>query len=366
MRGVCALCYGYDLGYNRPVALGTAVGIVAAQAIGEPGTQLTMKTFHTGGVAGQDITQGLPRVEELFEARDPKGQAVLSEVAGKVKFVKTSANETIIRIEAGEISKDIYQLGGSTSQIADGEKVESGEPLMVDETGKTIRAKASGIVRYEDTSEGRSLAVIHEADNYREYSIPSGAAISVADGDLVAKGQALTEGHLNLEDLLRLRGREAVQNYVISEIQDIYSSQGQKIADKHIELIVRQMFSKVRVVEPGSSDLLVGDIVDKRKAEGINEEIKEKNGQPLQYEQLLMGITKVSLSTESWLAAASFQETTRVLIEAATTAKTDSLRGLKENVIIGKLIPAGTGFVQPRKVRIETGNDEEEAESLPN
>lgn len=358
-RGTCTRCYGYDLGYNRMVHLGSAVGIVAAQAIGEPGTQLTMRTFHTGGVAGQDITQGLPRVEELFEAREPKVSSILSEIDGQVKAVKVSSNETVLRIETADVAKDVYQLTGAASQIADGEKVEAGDPIMVDSNGKTVRAKASGIVRYEDNDTGRSLTVIHESDNYREYTIPAGLAVHVNEGDLVTKGQPLTEGHLNLEELLRLRGREATQNYIISEIQDIYSSQGQKIADKHIELIVRQMFSRVRVAETGSSDLMVGELVDIRKIQRVNDEIKEKGGEPVQVDQLLMGITKVSLSTESWLAAASFQETTRVLIEAATTAKTDSLRGLKENVIIGKLIPAGTGFIEPKRVVIDTGMEDE-------
>ncbi len=364
VRGVCALCYGYDLGYNRMVDLGAAVGIVAAQAIGEPGTQLTMRTFHSGGVAGLDITQGLPRVEELFEARSPKGQAILSEINGKVGIVKSSSTETTIRIEADEVVKDEYRLSGASSQIAGGETVQANDPLLVDAEGNTMRARAAGIVRYEEDERGKKMVVVHESEHYREYSIPAGMNLAIQEGDLVRQGQALTEGNLNLEDLLRLRGIKAVRDYIIADIQDIYSSQGQKISDKHIELIVKQMFSKGRVLEPGSSDLLVGDVLDVRKIEHLNNEIKEKGGTAIQYEQLLMGITKVSLATESWLAAASFQETTRVLIEAATTAKTDSLRGLKENVIIGKLIPAGTGFPKPRQVRIDTG-EEIEAELAP-
>ena len=233
---------------------------------------------------------------------------------------------------------------------------------MVDPEGNTIRAKGAGIVRYESGDQGKKLVVIHESESYKEYTVPAGLIINVKDGDLVSRGQALTEGHLNLVELLRLKGREATQNYVIANIQDIYSSQGQMISDKHIELVVKQMLSKVRVIESGASDLLVGDVFDVRRVEDMNDEIKSQGGAPIQYEQLLMGITKVSLATESWLAAASFQETTRVLIEAATTAKTDSLRGLKENVIIGKLIPAGTGFKKPRRVVIDTGNDEEPPE----
>ncbi|OGE85866.1 MAG: DNA-directed RNA polymerase subunit beta', partial [Candidatus Doudnabacteria bacterium RIFCSPHIGHO2_02_FULL_46_11] len=285
VRGICALCYGYDLGYNRMVDLGAAVGIVAAQAIGEPGTQLTMRTFHSGGVAGLDITQGLPRVEELFEARTPKGQSYLSEIDGNVKIVKATSSETVLRIESGEVVKDEYRLAGSTSQIADGEKVTEGDPLLIDVDGNTMRATSAGIVRYEDDKKGRKLVVVHESENYREYSIPSGMNLSVRDGDLVVKGQPLTEGHLNLDDLMSLRGREAVQDYIISDIQDIYSSQGQRISDKHIELIVKQMFSKVRVLEPGSSDLLVGDVLDYRRVDHLNNEIKEKGGELIQWEQ---------------------------------------------------------------------------------
>ncbi|OGE82480.1 MAG: DNA-directed RNA polymerase subunit beta' [Candidatus Doudnabacteria bacterium RIFCSPLOWO2_01_FULL_44_21] len=341
-RGVCTKCYGYDLGFNRSVEQGAAVGIVAAQAIGEPGTQLTMRTFHTGGVAGLDITQGLPRVEELLEAREPKGQAVISEIDGFVSEIKPTNKETTIRVEAKEISQDKYALdlpsGGPRLQLTDGEGVKQGDPLFVNTKGETIKAKAPGVVKIKNNQ----LFVVHESENFKEYSAPLGFNVIVKQGELITKGQALTEGNLNLHQLFILKGIEACQDYIIKEVQEIYSSQGQNVNEKHIEIIVRQMFSKVRITEAGDADLLIGDLIDKSRLQMANAKIEK--GKEAQAEQLLMGITKSSLNTESFLAAASFQETTRVLIEAAVTAKTDYLRGLKENVIIGKLIPAGTGF----------------------
>jgi DNA-directed RNA polymerase subunit beta' len=338
-RGVCIKCYGYDLGFNRPVELGAAVGIVAAQAIGEPGTQLTMRTFHTGGIAGVDITQGLPRVEELLEAREPKGQAAVSEINGFVAAVKISNKESVIRIEAKDISKDEYRLPTPKTQIKDGETVEEGDPLFVDSEGTTIKAKNAGVVKIEKDK----MVVIRDAENFKEYTIPAGYSLMVKDKDLVYKGQPLTEGNLNLHQIFALRGIEACQDYIIKEVQEIYASQGQNVNEKHIEIIVRQMFSKVRVTEAGDTELLSGDLIDKSRLALSNAKVGD-SGRKAEIEQLLMGITKSSLNTESFLAAASFQETTRVLIEAAVTAKTDYLRGLKENVIIGKLIPAGTGY----------------------
>ncbi len=339
-RGVCANCYGYDLGFNKMVEMGAAVGIVAAQAIGEPGTQLTMRTFHTGGVAGLDITQGLPRVEELLEAREPKGQAMISEINGVVASVKQSSKENVIRIEAQDISKDTYPLDVQKLQIKDGETVNAGDPMFVNSQGETVKASNAGIVKVENNK----LVVIRESENFKEYNSPAGLGVSVKEGDLVAQGQALTEGNLNLTQVFALRGIEACQDYIIKEVQEIYASQGQNVNEKHIEIIVRQMFSKVRITESGDSELLAGDLIDKSRLAMENDRIGKHNGRPAVAEQLLMGITKASLSTESFLAAASFQETTRVLIDAAINSKTDYLRGLKENVIIGKLIPAGTGY----------------------
>ena len=340
-RGICRLCYGYDLGFNDMVKMGAAVGIVAAQSIGEPGTQLTMRTFHTGGSASvKDITQGLPRVEELFEAREPKGQASVSEVDGQAYIVKPNNKEYIVRVQGADAKKDAYDLGEIQSAIKDGSKVEAGDTLYIDINGKSVKAKTAGLVRLE---KGK-IFVIHESDEVKEYVVPASFSLTVKDGDLVTKGQRLTEGNLNPGQIMVLNGVQEAQKYIVKEVQDIYVSQGQNIHDKHIEVIVKQMFSKMRITESGDSQFTAGEIADKAKLTHINEDLVKSGKQPAKAEQLLMGITKVSLNTDSFLAAASFQETTRVLIEAAVTGKTDYLRGLKENVIIGKLIPAGTGY----------------------
>jgi DNA-directed RNA polymerase subunit beta' len=341
-RGICQLCYGYDLGFNQMVELGAAVGIVAAQAIGEPGTQLTMRTFHTGGSASvKDITQGLPRVEELFEVREPKGQATVSEIDGTVSLNTSPTKEQIIHVEGQDVARDTYPLTGEVqSLIKNSTHVAVGDALFVDSEGKTVKAENAGIVRVEKDR----VLVIHESDDFREYVVPPSFSLLVKEGDLVTKGQPMTEGTLNPVQVMELVGPQAAQTYIVKEVQDIYTSQGQIIHDKHVEVIVRQMFSKMRITEAGDTDFIVGDMVDKAKLQEINDQLEAEGRAAAKAEQLLMGITKVSLNTESFLAAASFQETTRVLIEAAVTGKTDYLRGLKENVIIGKLIPAGTGF----------------------
>ncbi len=296
-HGVCRQCYGWSLANGRIVDIGEAVGIIAAQSIGEPGTQLTMRTFHTGGVAGEDITHGLPRVVELFEARKPKGEAQIAEISGTVEIKETEKLRRIV-IRAGENKERVYQVSRR-------------------------------------------------------------ARLRVADGDKVQAGDQLTEGSLNPHDILRISGTRAVELYLVREVQEVYKSQGVDINDKHIELIVRQMMRKVTVGESGDTDLLPGQLVDRQVFEAENARVKEEGGEPATARQTLLGITKASLATDSFLSAASFQETTRVLTDAAISGKSDPLLGLKENVIIGKLIPAATGMSRYRTIKVKSVGAEE-------
>jgi DNA-directed RNA polymerase subunit beta' len=291
--GVCGLCYGRSLASGRLVDIGEAVGIIAAQSIGEPGTQLTMRTFHTGGIAGEDITHGLPRVVELFEARKPKGEAQITELSG-------------------------------TAQIED-----------------------------DDEKHVRRITVTDDAGDMVEYPVSFRARLTVSDGDRVEVGQQLTEGSVNPHEKLRVEGVLALQQHLVDEVQQVYRSQGVTIHDKHIELIARQMLRKVHIIEPGDTEFLPGDMVARRAFEERNAEVVESGGAPASARPILLGITKASLATDSWLSAASFQETTRVLTDAAISAKSDPLLGLKENVIIGKLIPAGTGMPRYRNVQVK-------------
>ncbi len=343
-RGLCQACYGYDLGYNRLVNPNTAVGIIAAQSIGEPGTQLTMRTFHTGGVAGQDITQGLPRVEELFEARPVRKPAIISDTAGKVSLVERDG-QVIVKLSGGDQNSASYRLPRKkkgvtvTFRVTDGAAVAAGATLF--EAGQErVVTKIAGRASLTKTG----VTIKSEGPGEKEFIIPPGYTLWVKDGDTAEVGEPLTEGSLNLFELHHLRGAEAVQKYIMKEIQYIYSSQGQKLNNKHIEVIVRQMFSRVYVREGGDTDLLAGDIVELSRALDTNDQAIKDGKQPAAFDNLLLGITKASLTTESFLSAASFQETARVLIDAAVSGKIDSLRGLKENVIIGKLIPVGTGL----------------------
>ena len=308
--GVCAKCYGANMATGEAVQVGEAVGIIAAQSIGEPGTQLTMRTFHSGGVAGGDITQGLPRVEELFEARKPKGLAIITEIPG--------------------------------------------------------------VAVINDTKKKREIIVTNpENGDSKTYLIPYGSRIKIADGQVLEAGDELTEGSVNPHDILRIKGVRAVQDYMIREVQRVYRLQGVEISDKHIEVLVRQMLKKIRIEDNGDTEFLPGTLVDVLEFEEVNENLEKEGKKPAEGKQVMLGITKASLATDSFLSAASFQETTKVLTEAAIKGKVDHLVGLKENVIIGKLIPAGTGLKRYRDIQLDTGMpeeaptvDEETAESL--
>ena len=299
--GICAKCYGANMASGRYVRIGESVGIIAAQSIGEPGTQLTMRTFHTGGIAGDDITQGLPRVEELFEARKPKGLAIIAEFGGTVTLSDTKKKREVI--------------------------------ITNPETGET-----------------------------KDYLIPYGSRIKVYDGDVVEAGDEITEGSVNPHDILKIKGLRGVQDYMIQEVQRVYRLQGVEINDKHIEVIVRQMLKRVKIEENGDTDFLPGSLVDWLTFENTNAALEAEGKQPAEGSRVLLGITKASLATDSFLSAASFQETTRVLTEAAIKGKIDPLIGLKENVIIGKLIPAGTGMSRYRNIELEIEKDQEDME----
>ena len=379
-KGVCAKCYGVDLAYNQKVKVGTTVGIIAAQSIGEPGTQLTMRTFHTGGVASaEDITQGLPRVEEIFENRSPKKKALMSEVEGKVKIevgqkiikdkdgkdiVVNNPQEKILKIiykgpavekyYFRELANEIKLRGDKKSKkdlepkikVKDGDKVSKGTELysILDQS---VKAKLSGTVKVFD----KYIELSSSVNKTQEFTIPRGLMLWVKDGDEVKPGDRLTEGSFDLKELFHLRGRLETQKYIIKEIQYVYSSQGQPLNDKHIEIIARQMFSRYLIEDSGSTNLFPGEIVEEEVLMQANKEFKSAK-EKAKASRLLLGVTKTSLSTDSFLSAASFQETPRILIDAALSGKIDYLEGLKENVIIGCLIPAGTAYQGKKKREI--------------
>jgi DNA-directed RNA polymerase subunit beta' len=355
-EGVCRRCYGRNLATGKVVEIGEAVGVIAAQSIGEPGTQLTMRTFHTGGVAGTDITQGLPRVEELFEARIPKGKSIISEIDGVVEIEKAETGLRKIKVAARDVYDTTYELKTKKvlPMVAKGDTVPEGAELARGKSSKgeeiLVQARAAGTV----TKVGGDDIVVRTVDeDTREYAIPHGARIRVKDSDEVKAGDQLTEGSISPQELLAILGREAVQRYLVEEVQRVYRGQGVDINDKHIEVIVRQMMRKVRVETAGDTELLPGDIVSVFEYEEANRKTLAEGGEPAIAETVLLGLIKAALNTASWLSAASFQETTRVLTEAAIAGKVDRLRGLKENVIIGKLIPAGTGLDYYKKLREE-------------
>lgn len=339
LNGIPRKSYGIDMATGMLVDDAQPVGVIAAQSVGEPGTQLTLNTFHSSGVGGSDITQGLPRVEELFEARNPKGQAYMSEVTGTVDVWEDNRKYIVqVTPEAGHVER--MPLEGRTVSVKAGSSVKVGDVLASAEgEAHPLVAPFDGVVDVaEDT-----LVIAANASAPVRYEIPGNMQLVVNAGDHVEAGDRLTIGSLNLHDLMRLKGTEATQRYIINEVLRIYAAQGQDVADKHLEIIVRQMFSRVQVEDPGDSTFVMGDIVSKASVVDANKMLVAEGKAPAQYTQLLLGITKVSIWSDSWLSAASFQDTTRVLINAATSGRADKLNGLKENVIIGRKIPVGTG-----------------------
>ncbi|HKA12507.1 MAG TPA: DNA-directed RNA polymerase subunit beta', partial [Candidatus Dormibacteraeota bacterium] len=352
-EGVCRNCYGRNLATGHVVEIGEAVGVIAAQSIGEPGTQLTMRTFHTGGVAGVDITQGLPRVEELFEARIPKGKAIISEIDGDLEVIRQDAGRKV-RVTSREEFEVSYPLeSGMDVLIQNGSDVLEGQELARDGDSAILRTRHAGKARVGK----KEISVSAVDEEVREYVIPHGVRIRPElerrDGSTVAvkAGQQITEGSISPQELLHVLGKEAVQTFLVEEVQKVYRSQGVDINDKHIEVIVRQMMRKVRIDSAGDTSLLPGEIVSQWEYEEANKEVLAEGGEPATAQTVLLGLIKAALNTTSWLSAASFQETTRVLTDAAISGKVDRLRGLKENVIIGKLIPAGTGLDYYKKQR---------------
>ena len=350
-HGICSKCYGLDLGRGAMVDLGSAVGIVAAQSIGEPGTQLTLRTFHTGGVAagGADITTGLPRVEELFEARkQPKGEAVVAEISGTLRIDQSEkyADLREITIEHSELVSDEYSIPEEWKfAVKDAAEVKAGDVMATKDDAKIV-AQHGGRARVEKKE--RKVVVSYDQKESTSYEIPNTSRLLVRNNDKVEAGQPLTEGSLNPHRVLKIQGREACQMYLMTEVQKVYRSQGQNIHDKHFEVIIRKMMSKVQVTRPGDTKFLPGDPVDRLELRKLNEQLLADGKQPAKFSEVLLGVTKASLSTDSFLSASSFQHTIKVLAGAAIGSTTDPLFGLKENVIIGKLIPAGTGFIHGR------------------
>ena len=357
-QGLCALCYGRDLGRGTLVEMGTAVGIMAAQSIGEPGTQLTLRTFHTGGVAKSDITQGLPRVVELFEARrKPKGEAEITEIDGVCEVIRNPGGLKVVKVvDSKTVVQSLDLPEGAELTVSEGDKVvEGGAVAKFGE--QTLVAPSSGIVRLVNGK----LEVLSELREEREYEIPANARMLVIDGQRVRAGESLTEGSLNPHRILDILGVEACELYLLTEVQKVYRSQGQNINDKHFQVIIRKMLSKVAIVRPGDTGLLPGDLILRDELRELNEKLIAEGKQPATAHPVLLGITKASLATDSFLAAASFQHTIRVLATAAIESKEDTLSGLKENVIIGKLIPAGTGYWEYKR---READDDSAAEAL--
>jgi DNA-directed RNA polymerase subunit beta' len=373
--GVCQNCYGRDLGKKQLVKIRTAVGVIAAQSIGEPGTQLTLRTFHTGGVVGVDITTGLPRVEELFEARTPDGSAIISEIDGTVEVTHTDG-ASIVKVISSEFYLDEYpMLPRAKLAVTDGQSVDAGSILfsLPKKTSKKLPAVSHGEaaqspslvarVAGQVVIEGDHVSVRYEEREEREYNVPRGTYLLVQSGDKVKAGDRLTRGTVDSHDILRIMGKDAVQQYLIDEVQKVYRTQGVTIHDKHIAVIVRQMLSNVRIVSSGDTKLLPGELVGRFDYEDINAKVLAEGGEPATAQAAFLGITRASLSKDSWLSAASFQETGRVLVDAAIKGKVDGLRGLKENVILGKLIPARVLYLSPDDEKKLKGGSLDEKET---
>ncbi len=356
LNGIPRKSYGIDMATGHLVDNAQPVGVIAAQSVGEPGTQLTLRTFHNSGVAGGDITQGLPRVEELFEARTPKGQAYITEIAGLVDTWE-DGNKYIVQVapQSGKVER--IALEGRSIALKPGSNVKAGDVIAVgSDDQKSLVAPFDGVIELADDT----VVIAANAGAPVRYEIPGTAQLVVRPGDILEAGDRLTTGSLNLHDLMRLKGTEATQRYIINEVLRIYAAQGQDVAGKHLEIIVRQMFSRVQIEESGDSSFVTGDIVSKAAVVAENKRLAAEGKELVGYSQLLLGITKVSIWSDSWLSAASFQDTTRVLINAATSGRADQLHGLKENVIIGRKIPVGTG------ARTEEVEETEEAEDTEN
>jgi DNA-directed RNA polymerase subunit beta' len=340
LRGACRACYGLDLARGAMVDLRVPVGVIAAQAVGEPCTQLTLRTFHSGGASGEDITHGFPRIEELFEARIPKGQAILADINGQVS-VREDGNHYVLTVKAKEPDVRVYEIGKLKPLVASGDVVEANQVLAADQGGKkAVYSQIAGMVKLK----GEKVTVASDEILSQEYTIPGYRNLTIKDGQTVTSGQRLTTGSINLQDLLRLTDEATVQRYIMTEIQSIFNLQGQTIADKHLEVIIHQMFSKVQIEDPGDSLFVTGDIVSKATVVEENGSLNKDKKDMATYKQLLLGIIKVSTWSDSFLSAASFQDTTRVLISSAVSGRIDRLYGLKENVIIGRQIPVGTGY----------------------
>ncbi len=378
-HGMCRLCYGRSLARGRLVERGEAIGIIAAQSIGEPGTQLTMRTFHTGGVAGVDITSGLPRVEEIFEARVPKLVAPITEIDGVVEVNEDRDSRRVHVINEETVAEDYAVPEGFELRVKAGDFVSAGAelagPANAPAKPRRSRKAAAEIAVAEETPaqppvpaallaamdgeisiRDNTLTIVHRDVDERTYPVSPNVRILVQTGQRIAAGTALAEGPLNPQDVLRIRGKDAVQRYLVDEVQRVYRSQGVVIHDKHIEIIVRQMLRRVRIDQPGDTEFLQGELVDRFLWQSVNEKVIAEGGEPSIAQPVLLGVTKVSLSTESFLAAASFQETTRVLTEAALLGKVDRLVGLKENVIIGRLIPARLGIDEEENELLEAAS----------